>query len=433
VKSTSWAGWQLPVQWPRAYRPAAAPAATTERVLKAQALLKAAILLALLSFTVFARFGLALSADYSVQAELLALYTLVGVMALTGAAELNTRGALGYIAIVSVAAASFLVNASLGAHESSVGSILLLTILYAPLAISLREDLVQPSLWHWVMKTFLRIALFIALAGIAQFFAQFVYSPEWLFDFRPLIPDAIRGSGDYHTVQATRHWLMKSNGFFLREPTSFSFLMALALLCELSLTRRKWVMAIFGAGILLSYSGSGVVALAVGMIFPPGRRSLVHLAAAVGLGALALLLLGDVLNLSYTVDRVNEVQNEKSSAYARFVDPAVALFHYMGSDVWTPVLGHGPGTLPRLTDAYESTFAKLPFEYGLLGALAFGMLILGAINRAGTPIRIRIALGIAWVLLGSALLSPSHLLVIYILCAMWPRAIAARAAMDSRT
>ncbi len=247
---------------------------------------------------------------------------------------------------------------------------------------------------------FLRIALVIAFAGIAQFFIQFVYNPEWLFDFGPLIPDAIRGSGTYMTAQDTGHWLMKSNGFFLREPTSFSLLMALALLCELSLSGRKWVMAIFGAGILLSYSGSGVVALAVGMLFPPGRRSLMHLAAAAGLGALAVLLLGDVLNLSYTVDRVNEITNEKSSAYVRFVDPALILIHHMGSDIWTPVLGHGPGSLPRLTGGFETTFAKVPFEYGLLGALAFGVLILGAINRAGTPMRIRVALGVAWAAAG---------------------------------
>jgi hypothetical protein len=423
----SWAGWQLPVQWPPAYRPAVTPVATTERVLRTEGLLKAAILLALLSFTIFARFGLALSADYSVPTTLLALYALVGVMALSGAAELNPRGALAYVAIVSVAAASFLVNASFGVHESSVGSILLLIVLYAPLAISLREGSVQTSLWRWTIKIFLRIALFVAFAGIAQFFTQFVYNPGWLFDFTALIPDAIRGSGEYMTAQNTRHWIMKSNGFFLREPTSFSLLMALALLCELSLAGRKWVMAIFGAGILLSYSGSGVVALAVGMLFPPARRSLVHLAAAAALGALAVVFLGDALNLSYTVERVTEVQtSDKSSAYLRFVDPALALAHHIGSNVWTPMLGHGPGSLPRLTGAYESTFAKLPFEYGLLGALAFGVLILGAINRAGTPLRIRIALGVAWLLLGSSLLSPSNLLIIYLLCAMWPQGIAAR-------
>jgi hypothetical protein len=129
---------------------------------------------------------------------------------------------------------------------------------------------------------------------------------------------------------------------------------------------------------------------------------------------------------------VHEITNEKSSAYARFVDPALVLMYHMGSDVWIPVLGHGPGTLPRLTGAFETTFAKVPFEYGLLGALAFGVLILGALNRAGTPMRIRVALAVAWVLLGSALLSPSHLLTIYILCAMWPQGIAAQVRSERR-
>jgi hypothetical protein len=226
---------------------------------------------------------------------------------------------------------------------------------------------------------------------------------------------------------------MKSNGFFLREPTSFSFAMAFALLCELSLTRRKWAMAIFAIGLMVTYSGSGLVALAVAMLFPLRPRSLLQLVLAVTLGALAFLVLGDDLNLSYTVDRADEINaNNRSSAYLRFIDPGVVLFQHLDSNPWTSLLGHGPGSLPRMTGAYESTFAKAPFEYGLLGSLAAGLLILAALNRSACPIRMRVALGLDWVLLSSAVLSPGALLNIYMISAMWPKRTAERAVEEAR-
>jgi hypothetical protein len=421
--------WQLPTQWPHAekLRPVDRQAVNTER------LLKGGILLALLASTVFARFGLALSDGYSVPAELIALYALVGAMVLCGAVELNSRGALAYVALSSVAAFSFLVNAQFGAPEqASVASFLLLIVLYAPFAVSLRQGAVAPSLWRWLMTMYLRFALVVAIAGIAQFLAQFVAHPPWLFDFTPWIPRSIQGSGEYLTVQQAGE-LMKSNGFFLREPTSFSFAMAFALLCEMSLTRRKWAMAIFATGLMLTYSGSGLLALAVAMLFPLRRRSLLQLAVAMMLAVLAFLVLGDALNLSYTVDRADEINaNSRSSAYLRFIDPGLVLLQHIDTNPWTSLLGHGPGSLPRITSAYESTFAKAPFEYGLLGSLSVGLLMLLALNRSACPIRMRVALGLDWVLLGSALLSPGALLGIYLISAMWPERTAERAVEEAR-
>jgi hypothetical protein len=73
----------------------------------------------------------------------------------------------------------------------------------------------------------------------------------------------------------------------------------------------------------------------------------------------------------------------------------------------------------------ETTYGKAMFEYGLAGMLAFGALILGALNRSGAPIRIRVALGVAWLLLGGNLLTAEFLLLIYMFCAMWPEGAAA--------
>jgi hypothetical protein len=415
--------WQLPLQWPHAaqQRSGDRHAVNTER------LLKAAIVLALLALTVLDRFGLRLTAGYSIPPALVAMYGLVALMAVAGAAELSPRGALAYVAVATVAALSFVVNASFAGARVSMTSFLLLMVLYAPFAVSLGRGAATPELWRWVAKMYVAFALFVAAAGIAQFFAQFAFRPGWLFDYSALIPAPISRSGNWNTVNPAGEWI-KSNGFFLREASIFSIAMAFALLCELSLARRKWVMAILAMGLVLTYSGSGLLCLAVALLFPLGRRSLLRLLACLALAATLYVLLGDALNLSYTVNRVKEFDSEKSSAYCRFVFPAVVALQQMDSSPWAAVLGHGPGTMPKMDSMCaesETTYGKALFEYGLAGMLAFGALILGALGRSRAPIRIRVALGLSWLLLGGNLLTSEFLLLIFMFCAMWPPGTAA--------
>jgi hypothetical protein len=78
-------------------------------------------------------------------------------------------------------------------------------------------------------------------------------------------------------------------------------------------------------------------------------------------------------------------------------------------------------------DGHQTTYAKALFEYGLLGSLAFGALILGALNRSAAPLRLRVGVGVSWLLLGGNLLASEVLLFIYVLSAMWPEGTAARA------
>jgi hypothetical protein len=306
-------------------------------------------------------------------------------------------------------------------------SFVLLVALYAPFAVSLRPGAVAPELWRWTVRMYIAFAVFVGAAGIAQFFAQFVFRAPWLFDYTPLIPSPVRASGGWNTVYATHDWI-KSNGFFLREPSIFSIAMAFALLCELSLARRKWVMAILAMGLVITYSGSGLLCLAVAMMFSPGRGALLRLLAC---AAVVYYLLGDVMNLSYTLNRVDEFSSQKSSAYCRLIYPGMVALQQIDSSAWTSLLGHGSGTMERMgatcADGHQTTYAKAVFEYGLLGTLAFGGLILGALNRSGAPLRVRVGVGVTWLLLGGNLLASEVLLFIYILSAMWPQGTAARA------
>jgi hypothetical protein len=411
--------WHMPVQWPRATdAPGNRHALTSARVLKA------AIVFALLALTALDRFGLRLSADYSIPPGLVAMYGLVAAMALAGVAQLNARGALAYLGIASVAALSFMVNASVEQRPYvSITSFLLLMVLYAPFAFSFADAAAAPKLWRWTVNLYIGFMVLMAAAGIVQFFAQLVFKADWLFDYTALIPEPIRASGGWNTVYSTGPWI-KSNGFFLREPSMFSIAMAFALLCELSLARRKWVMAILALALVLSYSGSGLLCLAVGMLFPLGGRSLLRVLACAAVAAAVYLVFGDALNLSYTLERVDEINHERSSAYCRFIYPGAMALQQLDSNVWATLLGNGPGSMVRMggtcADLHQPTYAKLLFEYGLAGTLAFGALIFVALNRSAAPIRIRAALALTWLLLGGNLLASEVLLVIYLLSAMWP-------------
>jgi len=139
---------------------------------------------------------------------------------------------------------------------------------------------------------FSHVALLCALAGIAQFYAQFVFQAPWLFDFSRDLPWHLRGPSGYNTVIPVGE-LYKSNGFFLREPSHFSFLMALALLAELQMARRPLRLVTFGLALLLTYSGTGLLALSLGLMFPLGRRTLVQLLVLGVLGFVMFGLLGD--------------------------------------------------------------------------------------------------------------------------------------------
>jgi hypothetical protein len=394
-------------------------------VLGAETLFKAALVFAMLALTVLDRFGARVTPDFSVPPALIAMYGLVLVLFVAGAGTVQRAGAASYCLVVGVASLSYLLNSMLDLQSQASGTaLLLIAVLYAPFAVSLRDNDIAPRLWRWTMELYIGFAVLVGIAGIAQFFMQFLWQPEWLFDYTPMLPESVRASGGWNTVYPVAGWI-KSNGFFLREPSIFSVAMALGLLCEASLRRRRWILALLGLAIFLSYSGSGLLCLGAALLFPLRRRSIIVAVAVVAVLVPVYLYLGDALNLTYTVERVDEINNERSSAYCRFVYPGAAALEHMDANGWTSVLGNGPGTMSRMggtcPDGTQTTYGKLLFEYGLAGVVAFGFLIIAALNRAGAPLRLRVGLGVTWLLLGGKLASSEILLTIYLLSALWPK------------
>jgi hypothetical protein len=410
--------------------PAPARLAVDRGSLKAdREFLKAGLIFAVLALTLLDRFGLRVTGDWSMPAAIVAMYALAAVALLTGAAQLNARGAAAYVAVVTAAGLSYLVNAWFEPRpHQSVTAWMLVLVSYAPFALVLQDK--DAALWRWTARAFVSAALVVAAAGIAQFFAQFATGAPWLFDYSPLIPQALRASGEWNTVNPVSSWVqadgywIKSNGFFLREASMFSLVLALGIVCELALGARRWALALMAGALVLSYSGSGLLCLAVALAFPLERRTVFRVLGLAALGAVAVLLLGDVLNLSYTINRIAEFGSERSSAYCRFIHPAVAVAQGLHTDAWSALLGHGPGSMTRAgatcVDLHQPTYGKLLFEYGLIGLLAFGALVLLALRRSVAPLRLRVALGFSWLFLGGNLVSSEVIAAIFVFCAVWP-------------
>lgn len=377
----------------------------------------------LLSTTVLQSLGLNFGA-YSLNMALLGVYACLAVAGLSGALALSHRRLVLYVLALTAALTSLLLNQNLArVDRSSTSSFFLLAAMYLPFVFTL-EGRGAPDA-RWVLRYFSSLCLVCALFGITQFFAQFVMQPAWLFDYSAYLPEALRGPKGFNTVIPVGS-LFKSNGFFFREPSGFSYLMALALTCELIVFKRAWRIAAFGLALLLTYSGTGLLALGIAALFPLGLRTLKRVTLLGVGGAAALLVLGDALNLWVTLGRLQEFGAERSSAYIRYVAPLRMLTDTMSAELWTLWLGQGPGAVFRQSLSYEfhdPTWAKLLVEYGVVGATLFLALFLTALARSKVPLAVRASLFFYWLIMGGHLLSPEVNFMTLALVGLLPRAL----------
>jgi hypothetical protein len=388
-----------------------APSPQTRRVLRF------ATLFLLLSVTVLERFGLNAGA-LSASAAMLAIYPFLAVAGVAGALSLSLERTLLYVGCLVIALASTLVNEA----SASISSLALVAAMYLPFVFVFRDGSLAEDDAGWIHRKFLDLAAVCAVIGVVQFGAQLVIHATWLFDFTSYIPAPLRVSGLFNTVIPIGS-LNKSNGFFFREPSGFSYLMALGLIAECVSFKRPQRVACLGLALLLTYSGTGILALLIASLHPFGVKTVLRLSILAIAFGVVFWLFGDALNLSFTLGRVGEFNAESSSGYIRYVAPMRLVSETIGENAFTAWLGHGPGTILRTTRSYEfhdPTWAKLLFEYGALGFMAFLALFLAALRRPGLPLQLRAALFWGWLIMGGHLLSPEQNFLTLVLVGVTP-------------
>jgi hypothetical protein len=240
--------------------------------------------------------------------------------------------------------------------------------------LSFAEPVEEGRFYHTVNRWF----AVIAVAGLLQFAAQF--AGLRVFAFTGLLPSQILFEAGYNQqIPVGVGDLLKSNGFFLVEPSVFSQIMALALIIEILAFRRLVYLGLFVGGLLLSFSGTGwivlgsfIVASAIGM----GQRgvaiavvTVVVLAAVLTAGA---LLVPDIAGALH--DRASEISRPGTSGHLRFVTPFWVMDDVLTAEPSAAVLGIGSGVSERLTLPYDydvNTPVKVALDYGFPVLLAY--------------------------------------------------------------
>lgn len=411
-----------PVSLRAAVSPAPADAAAPAGEARLPASLRWAMTALFAAMVMTDRFGIAVG-SFPLGLTLPLVYALLAVLLLHGRLVLDALSLAFFSVLASVGIVSFLLNANLeGGHGTSIASLWLLLALYLPFVFGLAARPDTHGHWRWMMRMAGNVLLIVAVAGIVQFYLQFVIRAPWLFDISKLIPDPIRAQGIYNSAIPVGT-TFKANGFVCREPSNFSFWMAFGLLIELTLFKRVPRMLCFGLALLLSYSGTGLLALAFGLLFSfrPKLLAGVSVALALILGGNALA--GDPLNLAFTLSRFGEFSAPGSSAYARYVAPLHLVDASFDSAPWSAWFGHGPGTIQKNVGSFEShdpTWAKLLFEYGIAGFVAGLGFVAYRLGRFPVPFAFRAVLFANWLVMGGYLLTPETVGVLYLVLGLWP-------------
>lgn len=304
--------------------------------------------------------------------------------------------------------------------EWSVGSFLLMACLYSTYTVSLNNSKydVKRSIEY-----FLNVSTIIAIGGIAQFFLQFVIGPQLAFPIDYLLPPGFLVE-EYMNLNVLHYGssIHKPNGIFLLEASFFSQLLAIAVLAELLTSNRILYVALFMVGMVVSYSGTGIIVLVVTMPFlivTQKRWDLMLFALA---GLIVAALLYEALNLKIFVNRATEFGSPTSSGFMRFVSAYYLFDQFLWADQWRSLFGFGAGVFKDYevradSTVHESALTKIVFEFGFLGAIINIGFLFFCVARSSAPGILK--LGVAVMFFMAGIYTPSsHGIALSIM--MWP-------------
>ncbi|MFK5598190.1 hypothetical protein ACFZ8E_14420 [Methylobacterium sp. HMF5984] len=219
--------------------------------------------------------------------------------------------------------------------------------------------------------------VFLSVLGIAQFASQKFIGPELAFFLDYKLPPSLVLS-TYHNLNPLYYGsdLFKSNGVFFAEPAFFSQFIGLAAIIELATQQRITRLLIYACAILCSYSGTGIIILAVFGSYLAIRNGKIVLIIGIITGTICLVLFGSILEIHAITNRLEEFSTPNSSGHARFISAFSLIDKITFDNIESAIFGKGPGTyssydyqMPFLV--FDPTWAKLLFEYGLIGFVTY--------------------------------------------------------------
>ncbi len=288
---------------------------------------------------------------------------------------------------------------------------------------------------------FQRLMMAAAACGIAQFCLQFVLPLELIFPLETFVPSAFLFGSEFYNVVIPLTYgsdIYKSNGIFFLEPSFFSQFLAIAVILELLGRQRALRLALYAGGLLVAYSGTGLLLIALMLPYVLLRRGNLHILLFGLAGAVVLAFSATALNLDIMFARVGEFNSEGSSGFARFISPFYLFRDFIDTSS-AFFFGHGPGSILGIMReasykgyiSHDPTWIKAVMEYGVIAGfllivytgLAF---IVGPASRP-----FAIAILVLFLFMGGYLLNPvMHFLFATLLA--WPNSQMAASSEQTR-
>jgi hypothetical protein len=253
-----------------------------------------------------------------------------------------------------------------------------------------------------------------ALLGCLQFGAQFVVGSGAAFFVDTALPDNFVVKQFNSMIPL--YWsspVFKSNGVVFLEPSFFSQFLAVAVVAELLVGARTLRLMVLAAGLISSYSGTGLTTLALFIPLHFLRKGQVRLFLTASIVFVALIFFGDVISIETFTRRLGEFSDVQSSGWARFLSMFSVLQSILFVNDFTFLTGRGPGTVQEQFQqlsyyAFDPTWGKVIYEYGLLGSLVYVVFFYFAFCRGAKGLRF--AMGYTYFFLGGYLLNAAVLM-----------------------
>lgn len=373
----------------------------------------------LLACLIFQRFGV-LVGDSALFVTLPAFAGLLGWALLTGLATVRARGTglflifAGWSLVVTLLAITD-PDPRFGVSLPSLIAILL-TYGFTMIGPSWRFDRTQ------VFRLFLAYVRVISVAGIIQWVIQFagIRIFSFMLAVPPLKPILVESQFNFNPLLHYGSTILRSNGFFLLEPSIYSQTLVIAMVIDYFVLGRAKYLPLYLVAYLLSFSGTGALTLLLAIPFYAclsaknfGRVAALVIAAAI------LLTLGAIAfpeQVGSLMSRTDELNYSGSSGYARFIGPFLPIADLSHEAHF--LIGWGPGATERYTYHVEGTgnsIAKLIIDYGVIGITAFLAMLAGTLWRRETAILSVLAL-VTFVVGGGYLLFTPMLVLLFLLC-----------------
>jgi hypothetical protein len=287
----------------------------------------------------------------------------------------------------------------------SVSSLVLFTLLHFPYVLQFRH---APD-YQRVLAFFQGVALTIAVLGIVQYAVQFLIGSTLAFPIENFFPEAFKVSK--FNMQGYLEYgseVYRTNGVFMLEPSFFSQLLAVAIVLETVTRRRLWVLCTLLAGIVVSFSGTGLMLLAGCLpCLAIAKRRWDWLIAGVFVlaAAIAVAAVADNPYINVFFKRAGEFTEPGSSGFARFVGGFYLFEQYLWPEPLRGLFGMGAGSQQlHEVKAYwafgSNALFKMVFEFGLVGGIAYFAFLYYCLTRSAAPVMLRVAIAFTYLLNG---------------------------------